>query len=146
MAGALPTLPARQGWHGGNSVAIAPVSGPFVPVDDHRHHGTCHATRGLWYWDQRLPLLPQTSASDKSYFEHSAPHTAEYRDRRDLGAEVVSPAGQTPVAPEVDNSMYERYPVNPGESMSIEQGGLALQQVSSDASRGPLPRATVAVA
>ena len=116
-----PTLPAgAQGWHGGNSVAIAVQEadgGPWTTIVT--HGSLTRDARGLWYWDfnayhlatniriwmndETEPQTPQNIAT-----------AVTFNDVEVWGL----PAGQTPVAPEVDNSMYERYSgFNPGESM-----------------------------
>ena len=114
-----PTLPAgAQGWHGGNSVAIAVQEadgGPWTTIVT--HGSLTRDARGLWYWDfnayhlatniriwmndETEPQTPQNIAT-----------AVTFNDVEVWGL----PAGQTPVAPEVDNSMYERYSgFNPGD-------------------------------
>ena len=114
-----PTLPAgAQGWHGGNSVAIAVQEadgGPWTTIVT--HGSLTRDARGLWYWDfnayhlatniriwmndETEPQTPQNIAT-----------AVTFNDVEVWGL----PAGKTPVAPAVDNSMYERYSgFNPGD-------------------------------
>ena len=107
-----PTLPAGvQGWHGGNSVAIAVQEADGGEWKTIVTHGSLtRDARGLWYWDFNSYHLAKNIRMWMN--DETEPQTP-----RNIATAVTFndvevwglPAGKTPVAPAVDNSMYERY-------------------------------------
>ena len=114
-----PTLPAGvQGWHGGNSVAIAVQEADGGEWKTIVTHGSLtRDARGLWYWDFNAYHLAKNIRIWMN--DETEPQTPQniatavtFNDVEVWGL----PAGKTPVAPAVDNSMYERYSgFNPGD-------------------------------
>ena len=107
-----PTLPAGvQGWHGGNSVAIAVQEADGGEWKTIVTHGSLtRDARGLWYWDFNAYHLAKNIRIWMN--DETEPQTPRnivtavtFNDVEVWGL----PAGKTPVAPAVDNSMYERY-------------------------------------
>ena len=97
--------------HGGNSVAIAVQEtdgGEWTTIVTHA--SLTRDARGLWYWDFNAYHLAKNIRIWMN--DETEPQTPQniatavtFNDLEVWGL----PAGQTPVAPAVDNSMYERY-------------------------------------
>ena len=140
-----PTLPAgAQSWHGGNSVAIAVQEtdgGEWTTIVTHA--SLTRDARGLWYWDFNAYHLAKNIRIWMN--DETEPQTPQniatavtFNDLEVWGL----PAGQTPVAPAVDNSMYERYSgfdpgdgkwgVNRAQALALQYGVMMPAWVPSE--------------
>ena len=137
-----PTLPAGvQGWHGGNSVAIAVQEADGGEWKTIVTHGSLtRDARGLWYWDFNAYHLAKNIRIWMN--DETEPQTPQniatavtFNDVEVWGL----PAGKTPVAPAADNSMYERYSgFNPGDVGRQPRPGTRPAVRCYDARVGPL--------